>query len=1056
MTDSVHHLSSPKDSTFLKFNEQQWLAQHDSEIRIGITVIPPQVLRNDGEYQGISIDYIHLMERKLGFHFKLVPYETWDDLIQAGKQYQIDMIFAAQETPERLQYLIFTKPYIMLPNMILVRKDRSGGSNLNDMKGWSIAAVKGSAVEEYLKTNFGYLDIHPVKDERNGLWMVSLGNVDAIVIEISRASYYIEKEGILNLRISGDANYLYELRFAIRNDWPILKTILDKGLNSISDQDKEDIRRRWIFISGKSIFSNKIFWISLAGSLGIFVLAIFVVILWTRTLQRTVKLRTSELQQELTERSRAEAALRESEERYSRIVNTSNEGIWVLGPDTLTASVNTRMAEMLGVKQEEIIGKPFTAFMVEEDKQDHLKKMENRRKGIAEHYERRLISNGGHILWAIVSATPIFDKDNNFKGSFAMFTDITERKKAEQNLALLNLALDKVKDAAFLIDGKGHFLYVNEEACRTLGYSHEELLSMSIPEIDPDYPMERWRENWRKLETQGSSRFETRHKTKNGNIFPVEISTNYVVDNGLPYHIAIARNITERKQTEEELSRYRVHLEEVVNKRTKELTESNAQLQIAKEQAETANKAKSTFLANMSHELRTPLNAILGFARLTKEMPDVTLEQKRNMDIITTSGGHLLNLINNVLDISKIESGRIALEVAPIDLYQLLQEMRSLLYINATERGLSFVVEQSPEIPRRIEVDGGKLRQILINLIGNAIKYTGRGGIIVRAMVAWKIDERVQLRFEVEDTGLGITDEERKRIFKPFVQLRERGAVETGTGLGLAICRQFVELMGGHIDCLSKKGKGSVFFFEIPVKELPFEEVTVALERGRIIGLEKGQPRYRLLIAEDQLENRILLQKILEPFDLDIREAADGKEAVEIFEQWLPDLVWMDIRMPVMNGLEATHRIRSTKAGVHAKIIAITAQAFEDERMRIMQAGFDDFISKPYREDELCYILTKHLGLRFIYEEKPIASPREPEMKLRPENLISLPQELVKKLHLAVIGLDPERINDLANQIMKYDPLVGSLLKRLADRFDYARLLQILDEYAKSKESDKE
>jgi PAS domain S-box-containing protein len=411
--------------------------------------------------------------------------------------------------------------------------------------------------------------------------------------------------------------------------------------------------------------------------------------------------------------------------------------------------------------------------------------------------------------------------------------------------------------------------------------------------------------------------------------------------------LTIWSDITDRKHAEEELIKYRNHLEELVDKRTRELSESNAQLTIAKEQAESANKAKSTFLANMSHELRTPLNSILGFARLTKETPEITAEQRKNLDIITLSGGHLLNLINNVLDISKIESGRMALEAAPTDLYQLIQEMKSLLYVNAAERGLNFYVEQSPELPRRIEVDGGKLRQVLINLIGNAIKYTKQGGIVMRVMIAEEADEMVRFRFEVEDTGPGISEEDRKRIFKPFVQLKGQGVVETGTGLGLAISRQYVELMGGKIDVTGVKGKGSLFFFEIPVKELPLEERTIAPERGRVIGMEGGQPRYRLLIAEDQLENRILLHKILDPLKVDIREAENGKEAVEIFKQWDPDLIWMDIRMPVMDGLEATHRIKSTDAGAHTKIIAITAQALEDDRMRIMKAGCDDFIRKP-------------------------------------------------------------------------------------------------------------
>jgi signal transduction histidine kinase/DNA-binding NarL/FixJ family response regulator len=483
-------------------------------------------------------------------------------------------------------------------------------------------------------------------------------------------------------------------------------------------------------------------------------------------------------------------------------------------------------------------------------------------------------------------------------------------------------------------------------------------------------------------------------------------------------------------------------LENLVKERT-------SQLEVAKDAAETANRAKSVFLANMSHELRTPLNAILGFARLTKEGTDVTSEQRKNLDIITLSGGHLLNLINNVLDISKIESGRMSLEITPVDIYQMIQEMSSLLYVNAEERGLSFIVEQVPQLPRRIDVDGGKLRQTLINLIGNAIKYTKRGGIVLRAKVAEKRAEQMRLRFEVEDTGPGISEEDRKKLFKPFMQLNGQSAAVTGTGLGLSISRQFVELMGGQIDVISEKGKGSLFFFEIPVKELPLEELEVVHEHGRAIGLEEGQPRYRLLIAEDQLENRLLLHKILQSFEFDIREAANGREAVEIFEQWHPDLIWMDMRMPIMDGLDATHRIRATEAGEHTKIIALTAQAFEEDRVKIMQAGCDDFIRKPYRDIELFDALTRHLGLRFIYEKKAAAPSSGPEMKLKPEQLGALPQDLVNKLHQAVEGLDPERINDVINKITQHDPPIGGALQKLANRLDYDHLLQLLDEYVK-------
>jgi ABC-type amino acid transport substrate-binding protein len=289
--------------------ERQWLSQHDRGIRIGMTVIPPQVLRSDGTYKGLAIDYIHLIERKLGCRFELVPYATWNEVIQAARMRRIDMIFAAQRTPERSAYLLFTEPYIELPNMILMRKDRQGGTSLKEMKGLSVAASEGSAVHEYLKKEFGYLDLHPVHDELSGLMKVSMGEVDAMVVEISRASYYIGKAGILNLRVAGNAGLLYQLRFAVRNDWQVLCGILDKGLSAITDEERRDISKRWIIVGERSIFASKAFRISFAAGLVVITLTVLGAILWNRTLQRIVRQRTSQLQQELAERGKAEKAL---------------------------------------------------------------------------------------------------------------------------------------------------------------------------------------------------------------------------------------------------------------------------------------------------------------------------------------------------------------------------------------------------------------------------------------------------------------------------------------------------------------------------------------------------------------------------------------------------------------------------------------------------------------------------------------------------------------------------------------------------------------------------
>jgi CheY-like chemotaxis protein len=369
----------------------------------------------------------------------------------------------------------------------------------------------------------------------------------------------------------------------------------------------------------------------------------------------------------------------------------------------------------------------------------------------------------------------------------------------------------------------------------------------------------------------------------------------------------------------------------------------------------------------MSHELRTPLNSVIGFSRLLATDPEATTSQKQSLNVITRSGEHLLNLINNVLEISKIESGRVELEQTTVDLRHLLQDIQILMHARAKEKGLKFTTEQAGHLPRHIIADPGKLRQVLLNLTDNAIKYTQRGGATLRTDAVDPLNKnRKRLRFEVKDSGCGIDAEDRDRIFTPFVQLADPSNANAGSGLGLAICKQYVELMDGHIGVQSEPGKGSLFYFEIPATVPSSKSVGVESSHDRVVGVAPDQPRYRLLIAEDQPINRMLLRKILEPLDFELREADNGQTALTHFEQWQPHLIWMDIRMPVMDGMEATRRIKATEAGRRTKIIAVTAHALEEERTEILAAGCDDFIRKPYQVTEIFECLAKHLGVHYI------------------------------------------------------------------------------------------
>ena len=472
----------------------------------------------------------------------------------------------------------------------------------------------------------------------------------------------------------------------------------------------------------------------------------------------------------------------------------------------------------------------------------------------------------------------------------------------------------------------------------------------------------------------------------------------------------------------------------------------------AMKQAEEANKAKSVFLANMSHELRTPLNSILGFSDLMRNDPGISIEQRKTLDIINRSGEHLLSLINDVLDMSKIEIGRISMENTAFDLGEMVRNINEMMYSRAEEKGLSLKLDRSSTFPAFVRSDIARLRQILINLIGNAIKYTQQGCVTLRLNTSLTDEpQRLILTIEVEDTGIGIASEDHARIFEPFVQV---STLETkkGTGLGLAITRQNVELMGGQICVESTPGRGSLFRVELPVELADEADILAAvIDRKRVVGLASGQLHYRILIVEDQKENWLLLQKLLENAGFSVKVAVNGAEGVEIFQEWRPHFIWMDIRMPVMDGLEAALRIRAIDGGQDVKIVALTASVFKNERDKIMAAGMNDFVRKPYRSDEIFDCLTRQLGVKFLYEQTPVTCAAWPTEPLSNEMLAAISHELQEELSDALISLDSEKITESIRHIGVVNPALGELLAHHAGQLHYTAILQAVQAAEKEK-----
>lgn len=544
------------------------------------------------------------------------------------------------------------------------------------------------------------------------------------------------------------------------------------------------------------------------------------------------------------------------------------------------------------------------------------------------------------------------------------------------------------------------------------------------------------------------------------------------------------------KEMGDTISSHQQHLETLVQQRTQQLETQTVELREAKDTAEAANRAKSEFLANISHELRTPLNAILGFTQLLNRDTSLTETQRDKLGIITRSGEHLLTLINGVLDMSKIEAGRLSLKIQSFDLWHTLASIEEMIRVRAESKGLEFVVTRAADVPRCIQTDEGKLRQVLINLLSNAVKFTEEGTVILKIEhCRLNIEEQnetssqssiINLQFSISDTGVGIPPEEQEAIFHSFGRTRYSQIHKEGTGLGLTISRAFVQLMGGDIGVQSEEAKGSVFSFELQVELADTPVAERASYTQRVIGLASGQPAYRILAVDDAEDSRAFLTQLLRQVGFEVQEARNGQGAVALWKEWEPHLILMDMRMPVMDGYQATKRIRKLE-GQRAKvegqkedssrpspfaprptpIIALTASSFEEERAVILAAGCDDFLRKPFQENDLFTLMQKYLDLRYVYEEDEghrakgtrqgtQGTGQKAEEVLTTERLAEIPSALLLKLEEATDRSSMKQIAAILEELRLYNAQIADALIRLSQNFQYDEILALIRAWKRS------